>query len=118
MIGTDLIQEMVDYVEDTDGLSLNQPTFDPTNPVYLLDTQTQNGLPPVEEETEYQHVDLAQVMWTSTTYEEDSDPEEEADSGEDEEGDSEEDEDDGEEKEDGDAEGEEEEQDDSVHPEE
>ena len=68
IIGTDLIQEMVDFVEDTDGLALNQPVFDPANPVYLLETQKQNGLPLVEEGTEYQHVDPAQVMWTSTTY--------------------------------------------------
>ena len=62
MVGTDLTQEMVDYVEDTDGLSLNQPTFDPANPVYLIETQTQNGSPSTEEDTEYQHVDPAQVM--------------------------------------------------------
>ena len=118
IIGTDLIQEMVDFVEDTDGLALNQPVFDPANPVYLLETQSQNGLPPGEEETECQHVDPAQVMWTSTTYEEDSDPEEEADSGEDEDGDFDEDEEDGEEEEYDDAEEEEEEEeDDSVDPE-
>ena len=42
----------------------------------------------MEEETEHQHVDLAQVMWTSTTYEEDSNPSEEAYSEEEDDGDS------------------------------
>ena len=76
--GTDLLPEMVDYAEETDGLSLNQPSFDPANPVYLIETPPRNGLPSDEIDTEYQHVDPAQILWTTTTYDEDSDPGEEA----------------------------------------
>ena len=36
LVGTDMTQEVVDYVEDTDGLSLDQKTFNPSNPVYVL----------------------------------------------------------------------------------
>ena len=37
MIGSDLIQDIVDFLEEIDNIKLSQPTFDPNNPVYLVE---------------------------------------------------------------------------------
>ena len=77
--GTDLTQEMVDFVEETDGLLLDQATFNPSNPTYVVNpvidsgpTPPQTTSGPNKRET-YQLLDPSEVMWTSTTYAEDSD---------------------------------------------
>ena len=41
--GTDLTQEIVDFVEDTDGLLLDQSTFDLPNPVYVITNVIEKG---------------------------------------------------------------------------
>ena len=69
-----MTQDVVDFVEDTDDLLLDQSSFDPSTPVYVFQNVVEKGgVAPVEEE-EYQLMDPQEVMWTSTTYEEDSEP--------------------------------------------
>ena len=114
--GTDLTQDIVDFVEDTDGLLLDQSTFDPSNPVYVITNVVEKGgVTPQEvgssnQQQTYQLLDPSEVMWTSTTYEEDSESPElediEEEEGEQEE--SEEEEEDSEHEEDSEEDGEEE----------
>ena len=91
-IGTDLTLDIVDYADELDGLKLGEKKFDPDSPAYLVGPSYLTGIPPqyddneytertrplpqLEQDSEYKHYDLSEVMWTSTTYDEPSQDEE------------------------------------------